>query len=169
MSDSLIDNIFDYNSYRYVPESLKSEWKTLYNLYLGDYFNKQHKIYNIQPQNRIDLYNEELTRLNQIENLYIKFQCNFMKLQPKYNSDIEYSENIKSSLKKSIEKMHTFIQYKKNLVLEKINKKNIPKNVEVEDFNQCYDLDDASNNKIPIMITLFIILIVSYLSLYYEE
>ena len=46
MSNNLIDNIFDYNSYRYVPESLKSEWKTLYNLYSGDYFNKQHKIYN---------------------------------------------------------------------------------------------------------------------------
>ena len=30
----LIDNIFDYDSYRYVPNELKAEWKTLYNLNL---------------------------------------------------------------------------------------------------------------------------------------
>ena len=169
MSNNLIDNIFYYNSYRYVPESLKSEWKTLYNLYSGDYFNKQHKIYNIYPQNRIDFYNEELTRLNRIEKLYIKFNCSLDKLQPKYNSDIEYSENIKLSLKKSVEIMHTFIQNKKKIILNKFKNKNIPKLDNIESFNQCYDLTDASNNKVPIIITLFIILLIFYLSLYYEE
>ena len=39
MSEKLIDNIFDYKSYRYIPENLKAEWKNLYNLYSGDYFN----------------------------------------------------------------------------------------------------------------------------------
>ena len=169
MSNNLIDNIFDYNSYRYVPESLKLEWKTLYNLYSGDYFNKQHKIYSIYPQNRIDFYNEELTRLNRIEKLYLKFNCSLSKLQPKYNSDIEYSENIKISLKKSVEIMNTFVQNKKNLVLNKFKEKKISKKDNVEEFKQCYSLDDASNNKAPIIITLFIILLVFYLSLYYEE
>lgn len=169
MSNNLIDNIFDYNSYRYVPESLKSEWKTLYNLYIGDYFNKQHKIYNIYPNNRIDFYNEELSRLNEIEKLYIKFNCSLDKLQPKYNSDVEYSNKIRSSLKLSIEKMHTFVQNKKKLLLGKFKKNNIPKKTKFEQFNQCYDLGEASNNKVPIILTLFIVLVVLYLSLYYEE
>ena len=169
MSNSLIDNIFNYKSYRYVPEQLKSEWKTLYNLYSSDYFNKQHKIYNIYPQNRIDIYNEELTRLNEIEKLYIKFNCALDRLQPKYNSDIEYSENIKDSLTKSIEKMHAFVQNRKKILLDRFEKKNIPKQEDVEQFNQCYDLDTASNNKVPIIISLFVILLIFYLSLYYEE
>ena len=100
MSNNLIDNIFDYDSYRYVSEPLKTEWKSLYNLYSGDYFNKQHKIYSIYPQNRIDFYNEELERLNRIEKIYRKFNCTLDSLQPKYNSDLEYSKNIKRSLKK---------------------------------------------------------------------
>ena len=33
MPEKLIDNIFTYDSYRYVPENLKLEWKTLYNYY----------------------------------------------------------------------------------------------------------------------------------------
>ena len=56
MSKKLIDNIFTYDSYRYVPEDLKLEWKTLYNYYSTKYFDKQHKIYSIFPQNRIDFY-----------------------------------------------------------------------------------------------------------------
>ena len=47
MSKKLIDNIFDYDSYRYVPQELKAEWKTLYNLYIGNYFKKQHEIWNL--------------------------------------------------------------------------------------------------------------------------
>jgi hypothetical protein len=168
MSNNLIDNIFDYDSYRYVSEPLKTEWKSLYNLYSGDYFNKQHKIYSIYPQNRIDFYNEELERLNRIEKIYRKFNCTLDSLQPKYNSDLEYSKNIKRSLKKSVSIIHTFVQNKKNLVLQKFEKNNIPKIKDVEEFNQCYDLDDASNNKIPIIITLFLILLIFYISLYYE-
>ena len=123
----MIDNVFDYKNYRYVPINLRMEWKTLYNLYSGDYFNTQHKLFNIFPQNRIDYYNEELSRLNRVENLAIKFKNNLKNIQPKYNSDIEHSKEIKNSLEKSIDKMLDFIFNKKTILEKKINKNNIPK------------------------------------------
>lgn len=169
MSNNLIDNIFDYNSYRYVPEELKVEWKNLYNLYRGEYYKKQHEIYNIYPQTRIDLYNEELDKLKHIENLYINFNCISNNIQPKYNSDIEYSERVKQSLKKSVEKMNTFVQIKKSIVLNKINEKDVPIRENVENFEQCNDMEQVSNNKIPIIITLLIVLILFFLSLHYDK
>ena len=113
----MIDNVFNYKNYRYVPIDLRMEWKTLYNLYSGDYFNTQHKLFNIFPQNRIDYYNEELLRLNRVENLAIKFKNNLKNIQPKYNSDIEHSKEIKKSLEKSVDKMLDFILNKN--ILEK--------------------------------------------------
>ena len=100
----LIDNVFDYDSYRYIPNELKAEWKTLYNLYIGNYFNKQHEIYKIYPQNRIDFYNEEILRLNRLENLCNNFIKKVENIKPKYNKDVEYSNFIKDSLKNSINK-----------------------------------------------------------------
>ena len=90
-------------------------------------------------------------------------------MQPKYNSDIEYSERVKQSLKKSVEKMNTFVQIKKSLVLDKINKKKIPVREEIENFDQCNDMDNVSNNKIPIIITLFVVLIIFFLSLHFDK
>ena len=160
MSNNLIDNIFDYNSYRYVPEELKVEWKNLYNLNRGDYFKKQHEIYSIYPQTRIDLYNEELDKLNHIENLYINFNCNLDKMQPKYNSDIEHSKQIKKSLEKSINKMNEFICNKKSILEEKFYKNNIPRNeIIIENFKN----DKKEYDYIPIYITLIMIFLLFYL------
>ena len=127
----MIDSIFDYKNYRYVPIELRMEWKTLYNLYKGGYFIKQHKLFKIFPQNRIDYYNEELLRLNHIEKLVKKFENNIKNIQPKYNSDIKYSKQIKKSLEKSIKKMNEFILNKKSILEEKFNKKNIPRNEKI--------------------------------------
>ena len=93
----MIDSIFDYKNYRYVPIELRMEWKTLYNLYKGNYFIKQHELFKIFPQNRIDYYNEELLRLNRVEKMIKKFENSIKKIQPKYNSDIEHSKQIKKS------------------------------------------------------------------------
>ena len=126
MSKKLIDNIFDYDSYRYVPQELKAEWKTLYNLYIGNYFKKQHEIYKIHPQNRIDFYNEEILRLDRLQKLCDNFLDKIENLQPKYNSDVEYSGKIKKSLKKSINKLNLFLKNKKDLVNKKVKVNNIP-------------------------------------------
>lgn len=157
----MIDNVFDYKNYRYVPINLRMEWKTLYNLYSGDYFNTQHKLFNIFPQNRIDYYNEELSRLNRVENLAIKFKNNLKNIQPKYNSDIEHSKEIKNSLEKSIDKMLDFIFNKKTILEKKINKNNIPKKKE-------YILEKFTNDKkeydyVPIYITLIMVFLLFYL------
>ena len=168
MSKKLIDNIFDYDSYRYVPQELKAEWKTLYNLYIGNYFKKQHEIYKIHPQNRIDFYNEEILRLDRLQNLCDKFLDKIENLQPKYNSDVEYSGKIKKSLKKSINKLNLFLNNKKKLVNKKVKVNDIPLKQEIEHFNQCYDLDNASNNKIPIIVSIILIIVMFYVTFYIE-
>jgi hypothetical protein len=157
----MIDNVFDYKNYRYVPINLRMEWKTLYNLYSGDYFNTQHKLFNIFPQNRIDYYNEELSRLNRVENLAIKFKNNLKNIQPKYNSDIEHSKEIKNSLEKSIDKMLDFIFNKKTILEKKINKNNIPKKKEfiIEKFTN----DKKEYDYVPIYITLIMVFLLFYL------
>lgn len=157
----MIDSIFDYKNYRYVPIELRMEWKTLYNLYSGDYFNTQHKLFNIFPQNRIDYYNEELSRLNRVENLAIKFKNNLKNIQPKYNSDIEHSKEIKNSLEKSIDKMLDFIFNKKTILEKKINKNNIPKKKEfiLEKFTN----DKKEYDYVPIYITLIMVFLLFYL------
>ena len=168
MSQKLIDNIFDYDSYRYVPQELKSEWKTLYNLYIGKYFEKQHEIYKIYPQNRIDFYNEENLRLDRIKNLCETFSDKVENLQPKYNSDVEYSNEIKKNLKKSINKILKFINNKKTIVSNKMETKQIPNIQDEEHFSQCYDLDKASSNKAPIIISIILILVIFYVTFYIE-
>ena len=156
----MIDSIFDYKNYRYVPIELRMEWKTLYNLYKGNYFNKQHELYKIFPQNRIDYYNEELFRLNQIDKLIKKFKNNLNKIQPKYNSDIEHSKQIKKSLEKSINKMNEFICNKKLILEEKFYKNNIPRNeIIIENFKN----DKKEYDYIPIYITLIMIFLLFYL------
>ena len=156
----MIDSIFDYKNYRYVPIELRMEWKTLYNLYKGNYFNKQHELFKIFPQNRIDYYNEELLRLNQIEKLVNKFENSIIKIQPKYNSDIEHSNQIKKSLEKSISKMKEFINNKKSILENKFNKKNIPRNeIIIENFKN----DKKEYDYIPIYITLIMIFLLFYL------
>ena len=156
----MIDSIFDYKNYRYVPIELRMEWKTLYNLYKGNYFNKQHELFKIFPQNRIDYYNEELLRLNHIEKLVKKFENNIKNIQPKYNSDIKYSKQIKKSLEKSISKMKEFINNKKSILENKFNKKNIPRNeIIIENFKN----DKKEYDYIPIYITLIMIFLLFYL------
>ena len=156
----MIDSIFDYKNYRYVPIELRMEWITLYNLYKGGYFIKQHKLFKIFPQNRIDYYNEELLRLNRVEKMVKKFENNIKNIQPKYNSDIEHSKQIKKSLEKSIKKMNEFILNKKSILEEKFNKKNIPRNeIIIENFTN----DKKEYDYVPIYITLIMIFLLFYL------
>lgn len=156
----MIDNIFDYKNYRYVPIELRMEWKTLYNLYKGNYFIKQHNLFKIFPQNRIDYYNEELLRLNRVEKMVKKFENSIKKIQPKYNSDIEHSKQIKKSLEKSINKMKEFICNKMLILEYKFNKQNIPKNeIIIENFEN----DKKEYDYIPIYITLIMIFLLFYL------
>ena len=156
----MIDSIFDYKNYRYVPIELRMEWKTLYNLYKGNYFIKQHELFKIFPQNRIDFYNEELLRLNRVEKMIKKFENSIKKIQPKYNSDIEHSKQTKKSLEKSIKKMNEFILNKKSILEEKFNKKNIPRNeIIIENFTN----DKKEYDYVPIYITLIMIFLLFYL------
>ena len=163
----LIDNVFDYDSYRYIPNDLKAEWKTLYNLYIGNYFIKQHEIYKIYPQNRIDFYNEEILRIYRIKNLCNNFLKKVENLQPKYNKDVEYSKKIKDSLKNSINKINLFLNNKKNLIDNKVEINEIPTKI-VENYNDCYDMDSVTKNKVLIIISLIIIFVIFYLTFYIE-
>lgn len=164
----LIDNVFDYDSYRYIPNELKAEWKTLYNLYIGNYFVKQHEIYKIYPQNRIDYYNEEILRINRLENICNNFLKKVESLKPKYNNDVEYSNKIKDSLKNSINKITLFLNNKKNLINKKVEVNDIPIKKTVEHYNECYDMDSITKSKVSIIITLILIIVIFYFTFYVE-
>ena len=163
MPEKLIDNIFTYDSYRYVPENLKLEWKTLYNYYSVDYFNKQHKIYEIYPQNRIDIYNEEVTRLNRVIDMTINFKERIKTLQPKYNIDINYSNRMKSELSSSVDKMLEFLNIKLNL----INKITDSNNISLTSIKENYenDKEDLSDNKTNLFLVIILIYILFILLL----
>lgn len=164
----LIDNIFEYKAYRYVPSELRLEWKTLYNLYKGKFYSKYHKIYDIYLEKRIDLYNEEFNRLKRIEYLCLKFNKLFENLQPKYNTDIKYSKEIKKSLKKSIDKLLLFISNKILIIEDIMENKKVSKKNTFEHFNDEYE-DQLTNSKLTIIITLILIFIIFYVLIQYNE
>ena len=155
----MIDSIFDYKNYRYVPMDLRLEWKSLYNLYKGDYFNTQHKLFKIFPQNRIDYYNEELLRLDRVKELASKFKNSLIKIQPKYNSDIEHSNEIKNSLENSINKMLEFINNRKSRLEYKFKKNDIPVKTIIETFEN----SKKEYEYIPVYITLIMVFLLFYL------
>lgn len=155
----MIDSIFDYKNYRYVPMDLRLEWKSLYNLYKGDYFNTQHKLFKIFPQNRIDYYNEELLRLDRVKELASKFKNSIIKIQPKYNSDIEHSNEIKNSLENSINKMLEFINNRKSRLEYKFKKNDIPVKTIIETFEN----SKKEYEYIPVYITLIMVFLLFYL------
>jgi len=157
----MIDNIFDYKNYRYVPIELRMEWKTLYNLYSGNYFHTQHKLFKIFPQNRIDYYNEELSRLNRVEELANKFKKSILKIQPKYNSDIKHSNEIKISLENSINKMLEFVNNRQTILEEKFRKQSIPKKQEI--IIEKFTNEKKEYDYIPIYITLIMVFLLFYL------
>jgi hypothetical protein len=89
-----------------------------------------------------------------------KFENSIKKIQPKYNSDIEHSKQIKKSLEKSIKKMNEFILNKKSILEEKFNKKNIPRNeIIIENFKN----NKKEYDYVPIYITLIMIFLLFYL------
>lgn len=51
----MMDNIFEVKYYRYVPESIKTQWRTISNNYEAKYWEKMHQNNEIFPQIRIDL------------------------------------------------------------------------------------------------------------------
>ena len=164
MPEKLIDNIFTYDSYRYVPENLRLEWKTLYNYYSVDYFNKQHKIYEIYPQNRIDIYNEEVTRLDRVIDMTINFKERIKNLQPKYNIDINYSNRMKSELNNSIDKMLEFLNIKLNSV-KKITTSNNINLTPINENYENYEVEDISENKTNLFLVIILIYILFILLL----
>ena len=64
--------------------------------------------------------------------------------------------------------MNLFLNNKKNLVNKKVKVNDIPLKEEIEHFNQCYDLDSASNNKIPIIVSIILIIVMFYVTFYVE-
>ena len=162
-----IDGIFEFKSYRYVPYSLRSEWKTFYN-YTGkkfyDKLNLQNKLF---PYINIDIYNEELERINNLDNLCNNFEVKVKNLKPKNKTDISYSEDIKKSLFESINEIKQFLNVKKNILMKQVNTKNVPlKEKTIEHFKSqsCNNIEDIGDRRSIIIFSLiFIILFYLYI------
>ena len=164
MSKKLIDNVFTYDSYRYVPEDLKLEWKTLYNYYSVDYFNKQHKIHKIYPQYRIDIYNEEVFRVNRLLDICYKFKDKITKIQPKYSIDINHSKRMQKELTDSNNKIIEFLNNKIKKTNKIIKKNKIPLTHTRETFED-YNLNKVSQNKYLLIVIIVLIYILFILLL----
>jgi len=165
--ESKIDSIFEEKYYRYIPYNLRNEWKTTYNLYGKNFYKNMHLKNNLFPVYRIDYYNEELFRLNNLSKLCNKFKENIKNIKYKYESDKEYSEKLQKSILNSLDKIDKFVKVNKNLLNKKININKIPikrKNIEHFDNNKCNDLDKLSNRKLTIIISLVIIILFFYIS-----
>ena len=160
-----IDGIFEYKSYRYVPYNLRNEWKTFYNFTGKSFYNKLHSQYNLFPYINIDIYNEELGRIDNLNKLCYNFKNQVDNLKPKNNDDIAYSEIIKDSLLTSINEINTFLKVKKKFLMKQINNNKVPlKENNIEHFNNqtCNSIDTVSDRK-PLIIFSLIFIILFYL------
>ena len=157
-----IDGIFEFKSYRYVPYSLRSEWKTFYNYTSKRFYDKINYQNKLFPYINIDIYNEELDRINNLNYLCNEFNTKLKNLQPKYKSDLKYGEDIKKSLTQSINEIQQFLKIKKNLLINKINKKQVPlKENTIEHFEEksCNNIDVIGDRKHIIVISLLFIIL----------
>lgn len=161
-----IDGVFEYKSYRYIPYNLRNEWKTMYNLISKKFYKEMNEKYKLFPYKQIDFYNEELRRYNEIQKLSKDFAEKVKDLKPMYNSDIEYSEDIKNSLLVSLSEIDKFININKSILLKKVIDREVPikNDHSIEHFEQqCNnDLDTISNRK-PIIFLSILFIIIFYI------
>ena len=131
---NLIDNVFDYETIRYVPVIIQNEWKNLYNLYKGNFFDRQNKIYNIYCSIKNDYKNDEINKINYLLSLINKYSYEVQNLQPKLSNDIDYAERVKKKLLVSISKIYKFLKYKEKIFNQKNYKKSIKNSKVIEKF-----------------------------------
>jgi len=160
-----IDGVFEYKSYRYIPYNLRNEWKTLYNIYSKNFYNNMHKRNKLFSQMRVDFYNEELSRLDMLDKMCNNFELKVINLKGKYENEKKYSEDIKKSIINSLKDIKNFIKINKNIVNEKFDINDIPLKNNIEYFdNSCHNLDRISDKKTIIVLSLFITILIFYLT-----
>ena len=121
--------------------------------------NHQNKLF---PYINIDIYNEELNRVINLDNLCNDFRSKIKNIQPKNKTDLNYSQEIKNSLGRSIDKIQNFLNIKKNLLLKQIEKKKVPlKENTIEHFEDrsCNNIEEVSNIKFLISFSLLFIIL----------
>jgi len=75
---------------------------------------------------------------------------------------LNYSQEIKNSLGRSIDKIQNFLNIKKNLLLKQIEKKKVPlKENTIEHFEDrsCNNIEEVSNRKFLISFSLLFIIL----------
>lgn len=150
----MIDNVFDSKYYRYVPEAIRNEWRTISNNYEARYWEKMHEVNDIYIQIRIDLYNEELRRLISLQKKVINFKDNVIpKIKSIYNNETGYVIKTKESLTKSCQQILKFLQEKIDKLNKIMNKKKIPL---VEKFTK------INNNGFLIILIIIVIMFFIY-------
>ena len=155
----LIDNVFDYDTIRYVPVNIQNEWKNLYNLYKGRFFERQKKIYNIYCSIQNDFKSDEINKLNYMSVLLNFFKNQVQNIQPKLNIDSDYSEDIKNKLLNSIKKMSKFIKFKKYLLKGKKLQNSVREDKVIEKFSNRIGSNFNKRN----ILLIFIFVILTYL------
>ena len=159
-----IDGIFDCVSYRYIPYELKSEWKTLINYYKSNYFENKIKLNSLFDQIKIDIYNEELNRLNNIEIICNNFNKKIKNIHTKYECEKKYGDYIQKNLHSNVNEIKKFINIKKQKLYQKIKENNILNDKInykiIESFND--NNKKEINKKCSIIIILMILLLTIY-------
>lgn len=149
----MMDNVFEVKYYRYVPESIKTQWRTISNNYEAKYWEKMHENNEIFPQIRIDLYNEEKRRLLNLRKEIINFKDNTIpNIRSLYSNETEYLSNTKKSLNNSSAKILNFLNEKLNRLDNIMQKKKVPL---IENFVN-------TNNKEYLIIILIVLMFIIY-------
>ena len=157
-----IDGIFEYKSYRYVPYSLRSEWKTFYNYTSKKFYDRLNAQNKLFPYINIDIYNEELQRINNLRYLCDDFYIKVKNIQPKNDSDLKYSEDVKNSLSKSVDEIKQFLLIKKKLLMKHVDNKKIPlkeNTIEHFDNESCNNIDNVGDRRSIIIFSLIFIIL----------
>lgn len=157
-----IDGIFEYKSYRYVPYDLRNDWKTFYNLTSKKFYNKLNSHYNLFPYINIDLHNEELEKIDNLVKLCSDFEIKVDNLKPKIESDLEYSMQIKDSLKTSLKEMNEFLDIKRKILMNHVTEKKMPlKENSIEHFktNTCNSIENVNDRRSLIIFSLLFIIL----------
>ena len=149
----MMDNIFEVKYYRYVPESIKTQWRTISNNYEAKYWEKMHENNEIFPQIRIDLYNEEKRRLLNLKKEIIHFKDNTIpNIKSLYSNETEYVNETKKSLNNSSIRILNFLNKKLNRLDNIMQKKKVPL---IENFVN-------TNNKEYLIVILIVLMFIIY-------
>lgn len=153
-----IDNIFTSNSYRYIPVSIRNEWKTLNNNYSSQFYKKLNKNFEYNHQAKIGVYNEQKERLKRVLALIQTFEKKIDTFKVgEYGGNQDYCQSIKDELRTSLTAMKEFALERQRELDNEFEEKKIPIKQIENDYIEHFTRTNSSKKPNKLLIIIFII------------